>query len=309
MKKAVFMLTFLFLMFFNAMVSDAAEVLYSDIKAYVDGVPIRSYNIDGYTGIVAEDLRDYGFCVDWLEQERELYVYKEDNKEITAAYAFENTPYKSGTHAAYVYETDIKTYVAGDEIKAYNIGGYTVILIDELSVYGDVLWDENKREISFSYRKPWSVTLHTPKEGFNHQNNGSYFSDTIKSFSGEFVKNNDNIFIKSGENLEHISWIVLSYDKRFGGLRIGFSMIAHHLLADYELSSLCSDMVTINYDGTRLKENAYLANEHVKIYINGDLVKIKDVKMGKGNNHQDYDFILDADINEQDILNISIKVA
>ena len=39
----------------------AGEALNTDIRAYIDEIPIRSYNIGGKTGIVAEDLRDYGF--------------------------------------------------------------------------------------------------------------------------------------------------------------------------------------------------------------------------------------------------------
>ena len=45
----------------------------------------------------------------------------------------------------------------------------------------------------------------------------------------------------------------------------------------------------------------------IRAYINGEPVHIKDVRMGKGNNHQDYYFILDLDIQKEDINSLSIE--
>lgn len=49
-------------------------VLYTNIVAYIDDVPIRSYNIDGYTYIVAEDLQEYGYEVERIPQDKKLTV-------------------------------------------------------------------------------------------------------------------------------------------------------------------------------------------------------------------------------------------
>ena len=38
-------------------------VLHTDIIAYINDTPIRSYNIGGYTYVIAEDLIGYGFDV------------------------------------------------------------------------------------------------------------------------------------------------------------------------------------------------------------------------------------------------------
>ena len=46
----------------------------TDIVAYINGYPINSYNINGWTGIVAEDLSNYGFNVYWQPEERTLSV-------------------------------------------------------------------------------------------------------------------------------------------------------------------------------------------------------------------------------------------
>lgn len=39
--------------------------LYTDITAQINGHPLRSYNVNGSTAVVAEDLRGYGFQVLW----------------------------------------------------------------------------------------------------------------------------------------------------------------------------------------------------------------------------------------------------
>ncbi|MBE6704606.1 MAG: hypothetical protein E7583_05035 [Ruminococcaceae bacterium] len=122
--------------------------LATDIKATIDGAPIRSYNIDGYTVIIAEDLRNYGFNVVYNDDERTLRI-TEGTKEITSTY--EHTPHSGsiGDIAGDVYYTDIDTYFFGKTVKSFNIGGYTAIYISDLSSMGLVEWKETDREISF----------------------------------------------------------------------------------------------------------------------------------------------------------------
>ena len=54
----------------SAKVGDVIGNIYTtDILAVVDNMPIKSYNIGGKTAIVIEDLRDYGFYVEWNAEE------------------------------------------------------------------------------------------------------------------------------------------------------------------------------------------------------------------------------------------------
>ena len=46
--------------------------LYTDITAQINGHPLRSYNVNGSTAVVAEDLRGYGFQVLWDAEDRTL---------------------------------------------------------------------------------------------------------------------------------------------------------------------------------------------------------------------------------------------
>ena len=122
---------------------------HTDICAYVNNYIIPSYNIEGYTGIVAEDLRNYGFNVIWNEHERTLSISR--NCDVTTITEYltptETEPSKLGKNADAVLETDIKAYVNGAEVKSYNIGGQTIIIFDVLSAFGGVEWNEYSRKI------------------------------------------------------------------------------------------------------------------------------------------------------------------
>ena len=48
----------------------------TNIRAFIDGVEIPSYNISDRLGIVAEDLRGYGFDVEWRADTKTLHVTK-----------------------------------------------------------------------------------------------------------------------------------------------------------------------------------------------------------------------------------------
>ena len=56
-----------------------------------------------------------------------------------------------GSYAMDVYATDIKTYVGGAQVKGYNIGGSTIIYIDDLAPFGNIAWNGAAREITFDF--------------------------------------------------------------------------------------------------------------------------------------------------------------
>ena len=122
---------------------------YTDIYAYINNYIIPSYNIEGCTGIVAEDLRNYGFDVIWNEDECTLSISR--NSDITTITKYITPPEtessKLGKSAYAVLETDIKTYINGEQVKSYNIGGQTIIVFDTLKHFGGIEWDEVSRKI------------------------------------------------------------------------------------------------------------------------------------------------------------------
>ena len=198
---------------FLAVYAQAADrvigtIYHTDIAAKIDGAYIPSYNINGSTGIVVEDLADYGFDVRWDAEARELHVVLNADA-FSADYVHTSNTHRVDSVAGKVYATDIKTYLDGEEVPAYNIGGATVILMDELSRCGTVKWDAAAREISFIAVQPWSEKLYDV----------DYEADifrTIDSFSLTASRNEDGSFETTGENLDYLDELVLSCDRQNG---------------------------------------------------------------------------------------------
>jgi len=121
---------------------------YTDISAYINHYPITSYNINDYTAVVAEDLRNYGFNVEWNGDSRSLFITKNDT-------ATQITPYgtvyrysaKAGQKSFPYLQTDIITYVNGNQVESFNIDGKTCVYIDSLAPYGEVAWVPEIRAI------------------------------------------------------------------------------------------------------------------------------------------------------------------
>lgn len=282
------------------------EVLNTDIKAYINGNPIKSYNINGWTGIKAEDLREYGFNVEWDADERSLSIIKNPIEKCTSNYQFEHNNYPVGSHAAYVYKTDIKTFLEGKPVSSFNIGGWTIIYIDELQIYGDVIWDPQKREISYRSSIPWQINIMPYYILSQEHSIGNGDDYMIKSINGSFTKKNDT-FYAVGENLSHINEVKLTYDKEQGGLIFSFSMTGQHLIYDEYLSDLCNNMITVEH-GSKVQKFPTFVNEHVRICINEVIVPICEVWQNKGNNNKDFYFLLDFEIEQDAVNNITLDI-
>lgn len=103
----------------------------TDIVTYVDDMPIPSFNIGGKTVIAARDLMEYGFQVNWSEENRTVLITSSRYPEQRPAYQpSADTP---GRILGNIYQSDIRVYVNGQEIPSYNLGGQTVIAPSDLS--------------------------------------------------------------------------------------------------------------------------------------------------------------------------------
>jgi hypothetical protein len=151
-------------------------VLATDIAAYVNGASIPSMNIGGYTAVTAEDLRNYGFDVEWSPTSRSLVIEPRDQAvhPITAPNGAEGLPV--GSEWKDVLYTDILAFYGDKPIPSYNIDGQTTIVLNDLAPFGAVDWDGEKRTISFQPSLPGvssvnplrqagaTIALHTDKE-------------------------------------------------------------------------------------------------------------------------------------------------
>lgn len=160
MKKILIAVLFLMISQLPASAAngDIAGNIYStDIRAYINGVEVESYNIGGKTAVVVEDI---------LDETTHQYIYS-DYYRTLKIWSFnprclvegksENT-IKSGKVIGNIYETDIKTSIYDVVLPSYNIGGKTAVTIEDLGldnefspIGGKYIWDENERTIKLEF--------------------------------------------------------------------------------------------------------------------------------------------------------------
>ncbi len=137
---------------------DIAGHIYStDIRAYINGVEVESYNIGGRTVVVIEDI------IRWNSYE---YIYDDNTRTLKV---FSLRPYclvegkvqsktKPGKVIGNIYKTDIKTLVYDVVVPTYNIGGKTAVAIEDLGydkkfspIGGKYIWNAEDRTISLEF--------------------------------------------------------------------------------------------------------------------------------------------------------------
>jgi len=145
------------------------EVLSTNIKAHIDAAWIPSYNINGTTVVMVNDLKSYGFDVEWNERSREVLVTRNPAKPvepIPPRTGAANEPI--GAVLSKVLFTDIAVYLDGRKVVSYNVNGSTAIHFSDLSLYGDVFWEPEKKEIDLGFRTPadpGALTLRRTADG------------------------------------------------------------------------------------------------------------------------------------------------
>lgn len=148
------------------------QILSTDIVAYIDDMPIKSYNVDGKTVIVVEDLANYGFTVKWDGETRKLTATTSKLPITAPDYKPQTSDLKIGTVLGEIYLTDIVTEINGREYETYNINGQTVVVIEDLgdrmkdtdtNIYNPykyssggfkTIWDEVERTIKLYCIRP-----------------------------------------------------------------------------------------------------------------------------------------------------------
>lgn len=122
----------------------------TDIIATINGYQLQSYNVNDYTYICVEDLSHYGFDVSFDMDSRTLEFSR--NYDVTNIDPQNTNPdfWSIGavTERKNILYTDIGTYANEEYILGSNIDGRTIINFDELARFGEVSYDNNRREIS-----------------------------------------------------------------------------------------------------------------------------------------------------------------
>ena len=146
-----------------AKTGDVVGNIYStDIKAYINGVQVESYNIGGKTCVVVEDITNQFAYADDI---RTLTIW-DFAPEYLISKKITYTK-KSDIPVGKIYETDIKTYFRGNKLTAYSLNGKMAIAIEELGndntfsdIGGKYIWNEEERTINLEMMYRYSSKLH-----------------------------------------------------------------------------------------------------------------------------------------------------
>lgn len=140
-----------------ANIGDVIGDIYStDIIADVDGMPIRSFSLNGKTAIIVEDLRRYNFEVGYNDNLRALYACVLGN--TYTAYPDTVERGTCGEIVGHIYKSDITTSINGINVPCFSLNGEMAVAIEDIG--GDITqtdrsetgmmyrWDAEKRTIS-----------------------------------------------------------------------------------------------------------------------------------------------------------------
>lgn len=274
-----------------------ANAVTTDIVASINGAPIPCCNFFGQVCIFAEDLADYGFDVSYSHDGRELYITYDDNfhTPVTATYTPpQNRPI--GRLAYKVYPSNVTAMVDGNKMSSFSADGKTLIYFKALEPYGDVVWNAENRTASFTSVALWKYILPD-----SHKD----ISASISDFSLTLTKNPSGSFDVSEKNMQYLTAPTLT------GGRTPYTKFEFSLYMDVgeqtdEVSTLLYKMLNADLDKWITNDTA-LANEHMKVTINGEPVPVTWVSRSAGNGHSDYAFILGKKVKTlEDLQSISI---
>ena len=142
----------------QAKVGDVVGKAYNtDIVAYINHYAIPSYAVNGTSCIVAEDLRNFGFDVEWDNSSRSLTLKRNNQTQIHEMnFRKEAAP---SSEFADLLETDISVYADGTKLTSYAINGYTFIPLEELKTrvdealnYDEFEWLKTKPNIRYKHK-------------------------------------------------------------------------------------------------------------------------------------------------------------
>ncbi len=154
LKSFLFIFYFLFVSFHvTAYASDTtAKVFATDITAYIDGLAIPSYNIDGKIGIDIDDLTRYHHFDLSIFLDYPLYqlYYSKYDIPLSEYVAKQNTV-PTGTFLTYAHTPNKLIQLNGNIIPAYDVNGKIIILMDSLNYCGKVTWYPEQRKTCFEY--------------------------------------------------------------------------------------------------------------------------------------------------------------
>ena len=140
------------------------RVYYSGIDTYINNYPIRAYSTDGRQLICAEDLRGYGFTVDWSAEDKALYISPDYSvTELARDDSVKRSIYLANKRAYDIVYSDISVYINGEPVESYSIDGRMMIKLRELEKIGTVEYSAELNR-SAAYIDGLPMTEYAPLE-------------------------------------------------------------------------------------------------------------------------------------------------
>ncbi len=185
------------------------NVTTTDIVTFINNRPIRSYNIESRTAIIAEDLAGYGFDVVWDADARTLSVSLNSAKPLNPQKrVMRPDSATNGVPAMPYLETDIKTYVNGALVTGYNIDGQTVIPARELAAFGTVDYDDSTRNVIITIDSIPMGTKTEPLAAYPWYSDAPKMENAgVEPYLQSYSENGKQIYIYGGDSvsMEQIS--------------------------------------------------------------------------------------------------------
>lgn len=296
MKKICLMLALCMVAIFTqtcfAKSGDIKGQYYStDIVSYLNGREIETINIGGWTLIKAEDMQYFGFYVTYDDATRKLTIEQSVvpvDESYTVSDRIKHAP---GKVLGNYYETDIKTYLDGHLITAFNTNGITYILAEEMAEYGyDVVWDSVARTLSVQSPKQAGYQYSIPISRSEFKAEGNWYDASQGNFA--ILWNDKTVQLENDA-------VLFDSDLSYDGMTYTFELRFYQnqgLFYSESLMSRLDSLASVIFDEQQKSpEELYdEINGCVAIKING--VMANHVKISKfgGNGHRDYYFEIDG---------------
>ena len=133
------------------------NVMHTNVRTYIDGHRIPSYNIDGWMVVDTEHLMRYGFDVVFDGAAQTLTVTRNPNKAFDPIMNFDELSGVPGTVAFSHLHTEIRAFMNGTPVKSFNVRGYLMVLFEDLrdaGNFGTIVWDEARDELKLTLANP-----------------------------------------------------------------------------------------------------------------------------------------------------------
>ena len=313
-KLIIIMFLFITVLSINIYSSNDKYILHSDVKTYLNELPIKAYNFNSKMVIVAEDLKNYGYNVKWNADERTLVIsgMTYDRESLPMPYTHEDNISKDkiGTVAHEVLPTDIKTYYGDKLLESFNINGRTVVYIEEFAEktgYIKSKWNETDRTLYVS------CAVFIPYEQWSYAFRPDESIEFIADDSG-FTLEFANITDGNEVNFELINHtgsykpleITLSaHTISFDGILNGEEETSNPLL---DILYLFHNINIRHFERIEkdTPERREKLSEYLKIYINDELIT-GEISYQQGNNSYYSNYIFDKPYSIDEIETIKIK--